>query len=202
MHPTRKAFVRDDETHPPLCRSVNIVDLTTPTPPTTPVARRVGITASSTPNKKMDSNRSPLSLLSPNESCGPSTTANTTPIPKGKRETANTDYVVYKVGDGASSMRWSRADFDLSPEHDFFNRTRAQTKMVVTRVQIDLQRITQSQFDDLPDNFLHHTPYGVGIVCKKVTPWSTRMNRIYLERLAESDPNGLKRNQESPISTN
>jgi len=48
MHPTPNAFVREDETHPPLRRSEDIIDLTTNTPPTTPDFGRVDMTASST----------------------------------------------------------------------------------------------------------------------------------------------------------
>ena len=51
----------------------------------------------------------------------------------------------------------------------------------------------QDEFDSCLDNFFHHTPYGLGIVCKTVTPFVKSVLSCYIAGVYNSDPNRLRK---------
>jgi hypothetical protein len=51
----------------------------------------------------------------------------------------------------------------------------------------------QDEFDSRSDNFFHHTPYGLGVVCKTVTPFVNNVLSCYIAGVYNSDPNRLRK---------
>ena len=129
-------------------------------------------------------NRGPINLCSDEE--------DTFAIAGGQGNATSTAGRWTTTSDNASRPRYTEVE-ELPPDHEFFTRSQVQTRRVLTYAQLALIRMDQDEFDSRPDNCFHHTPYGLGIVCKDATPFVKSVLSCYIAGVYNSDTNRLRK---------